>query len=111
MALKQLAKAQWQPYFDRVSQVLGNAKRARIEVVGTRRGDQVEGENLELFGISYDPAKETFMVVTGVVQHTVFRPRQIYVDHDAEWLHSLEVVDEAGEQHIVILKDPLLLPG
>lgn len=77
MALMQLERPQWQPYFDRLSQALGGARRARVEVVALRLGDQVEGENLALFGFSYDPAKDAFTVAAEGVEHTISRPREI----------------------------------
>ena len=41
MVLTQLAKPEWQDYFDGVSKVLG-AKLVEIEVTGLGLGDQVE---------------------------------------------------------------------
>jgi hypothetical protein len=63
MPLTQLGKSQWQPYFDRVSRTLGDTKRVHIEVAGLSLGDQVEAESLPLFGLSYDPKKDAFIVI------------------------------------------------
>lgn len=111
MPLTQLGKSQWQPYFDRVSRTLGDAKRVDIDVTGLGLGHQVEAQWIPLFGLSYDPNNNVFAVVAEGVEHMIRDPKHIHVDHDAEWLHSLEVIDAAGDHHIVTLKDPLRLPA
>lgn len=111
MPLTQLGKAQWQPYFDRVSRSLAGAKRVEIEVIGLGLGRQVEADWVPLFGLSYDPHDDMLAVVAEGIEHMIRHPSQIHVDQDVEWLHSLEVIDAAGDHHIVTLKDPLRLPA
>lgn len=111
MPLTQLAKSQWQVYFDRLSRSLADGKPVDIEVTGLGLGDQVEAEWIPLHGLSYDPKDDVFAVIAEGIRHMILHPKQVHVDHDAEWLHSLEVVDAEGEHHIVTLKDPLLLPA
>jgi len=110
MTLRQLAKPQWQTYFDRVSAALG-AKLVEIEVTGLGLGDQVEAEWIPLVGLSYDPADDLVAVIAEGVRHLIRHPKQIHVEHDTESLHSVEVIDAEGVHHFVLLRDPLSLPA
>jgi len=109
MPRTQLAKPQWQAYFDRVSRTLG-AKRVMIEITGLGLGDQVEAEWIPLLGLSYDPKDDVLVVVGEGLKHLISHPRQIHVEHELDWLQSVEAIDAEGNHHIVLLKDPLSLP-
>lgn len=110
MPLTQLAKPQWQGYFDRFSRQLGS-ERVEIEVTGLGLGHQVEAEWIPLAGISYDPRNDLIAVVAEGVEHLIRKPAQVYVDSDGVWVHSIEVVDAEGNRHIMTLKQPLSLPA
>ena len=110
MPLTQLARSQWQAYFDRVSSALG-AKQVEIEVTGLGLGDQIEAEWIPLFGLSYDPKSDVLSVIAEGIEHRIRHPSQIHVDHEVGWLHSFEATDADGNHHILVLKDPLLLPA
>lgn len=110
MPLRQLAKSQWQAYFDQVSAVLG-AKQVEIEVTGLGLGDQVAADWIPLVGIFYDPKNDLLAIVTEGVNHMIRHPAQIHIDHDFDWLHSIEAVDGEGNHHIILLKDPFSLPS
>lgn len=110
MPLTQLAKAQWQGYFDRISPAL-QGKQVEIEVTGLGLGDLVEAEWLPLLGLSYDPNNDVLAVIAEGVDHMIRHPKQIHIDSDADWLHSLEAIDAEGNHHIILLKDPLTLPA
>lgn len=110
MPLTQLGKTQWQPYFDRLSRTLG-AKQVHIEVTGLGLGHQVEADYISLTGISYDPKDDVLAVFAEGMEHLIQHPKQVHVDHDLDWVHSIEVVDAAGDQHIIALKEALELPA
>ncbi len=110
MVLTQLAKSQWQDYFDRVSKALG-AKLVEVEVTGLGLGDQVQVEWLPLIGLSYDPKDDILAVAVEGIEHNIQHPKQIHVEQDVESLYSIEAVDAEGEHHILLLKDPLRLPA
>jgi hypothetical protein len=110
MALIQLAKSQWQNYFDRISKELG-AKLVEVEVTGLKLGDQLEVDWLPLLGLSYDPKDDIMVVFVEGIEHNIQHPKQIDVEQDIEGLYSMEVVDDSGEHHIMLLKDPLRLPA
>jgi hypothetical protein len=110
MTLTQLAKPQWQSYFDKVAKAMG-AKLVQVEVTGLGLGDQVQVEWLPLIGISYDPKDDILAVAVEGIEHNIQHPKQIHVEQDMESLHSIEAVDADGDHHILLLKDPLSLPG
>lgn len=110
MPIAQLAKTQWQAYFDRISKALG-ATRVRIEVVGLGLGDQIEADWIPLFGLSYDPKNDLLAVIAEGVDHMIRHPAQIHVDQDLDSVHSVEVVDAEDNRHIILLEGPLALPA
>lgn len=110
MPLNQLSKPQWQAYFDHLSRTLG-AKLVEIEVTGLGLGHQVEADYIPLTGISYDPKDDVLGVFAERLEHVISHPKEVYVDHEVEWVHSIEVIDAEGDRHIIVLKDPLKLPG
>jgi hypothetical protein len=110
MPLRQLARSRWQDYFDRVSASLG-AQRVEIEVTGLGLGNQVAADWIPITGISYDPKDDLLIVFGDRLQHQIRHPRRVDIDHEFEWLHSIDAVDAEGNHHIVQLKDPLSLPA
>ena len=110
MPLNPLSKPQWQAYFDQFSRTLG-AKHVEIEVTGLSLGHQVEADYIPLTGISYDPKDDVLGVFAERLEHVISHPKEVYVDHEVEWVHSIEVVDAEGDRQIIVLKDPLKLPG
>lgn len=110
MPLTQLSKSQWQAYFDRLSRTLG-AKRAEIETAGLGLDRHVEAESVPVARISYDPAGDVLALFGDDFEHIIRHPKEVHIDHEVEWVHGIEVVDRDGERHIIVLKDPLLLPA
>jgi hypothetical protein len=110
MTISKLEKAAWQPYLDKVSKTLVG-KQAEIEVASVKLGDQFEAEWVPLLGISYDPKNDLIEILLEGLDHLIHKPRDIYVDHDAAGLTSLEVIDSDEEQQILKLRDPLMLPA
>jgi hypothetical protein len=110
MALTQLEKSSWKDYFDRVAKVLGT-KLVELEVTSLRLGDQVEVDWVPLIGLTYDPKNDVLSLVVEGIEHNIQHPQQIHVEQDVETLHSIEIKDASGEQHILLLKDPLRLPA
>ncbi len=110
MATRSLAKSQWETYFDQVAKHL-KVSQAEIEVVGMNLGDQVEGEWVPFYGISYDPKDDVVEFVLEGVDHLVHHSEEVYIDEDIEGLRSIEVVGSDGIRHIAKLKEILKLPA
>jgi hypothetical protein len=109
MAPRKLDKAEWRPFFDRVSKLL-IGKRAEIEVASLALGDQVEAEWLPLLGITYDPKDDVIDIALDGLGHLVPHPREVWVDLAVTGLGSIAIVDGEGARQIVQLRDPLMLP-
>ncbi|MES3025455.1 MAG: DUF5335 domain-containing protein [Pseudomonadota bacterium] len=109
MATVQLEKTKWQRYFDAMSKILPNHE-AEIEVNSLAIGAQTETEFAPLLGIVYDPKSDMLEVLLEGWDHTIFSPREVYVDHDGIKLKSLMILDGDGVQQIVRLREPLALP-
>jgi hypothetical protein len=107
---KQLEKSQWRAYFDQMSKALVG-KRAEIEVASLRLGDRIMAEWVPLLGISYDPKDDIFEIALEGVDHLIHKPREVYVEENGLELSSLEVIDAEGVRQIIVLRDPLELPG
>jgi hypothetical protein len=110
MPLRELARAQWQEYFDRASRTLG-AQRVEIEVTGLGLGAQVAAGWIALAGLSYDPKDDALVVFADGLQHVIRHPRRIDIDQEFDWLHGIDAVDAEGNHHIVQLKAPVSLPA
>ena len=102
-------KSRWQAAADLLSRAI-RGQAARLEVVASALGDQVEAEWAPLRGITYDPKDDLFEIQLESVDHLVRHPRQFAVDERAGRAHSLAVVDDAGTQHILQLREPVPLP-
>jgi hypothetical protein len=110
MATRKLDKAAWRGFCDRISKALVG-KRAEIEVASLALGDQVKAEWLPLLGITYDPKNDILDVALDGVDHVVKAPRALHVDEEALGaLVNLEIVDGEDVRHIIVLRDPLMLP-
>jgi uncharacterized protein DUF5335 len=106
--LVSVPKAEWGPFFDRMSKgLLG--KLAEIEVASLDLGDQIEAEWLPMIGITYDSADDLLDVALDRVDHLIHHPREIVVEEAPEGLVSVAVVDADGTRQIVRLKQPLML--
>ncbi|RJG06093.1 hypothetical protein D3870_08815 [Noviherbaspirillum cavernae] len=108
--ISKVEKTAWGPYFDKMSKALEGA-RAEIEVDSLQLGSQIEAEWVPLLGITYDPKSDIVELVMEGLDHMIHHPREVYVDHDAAGMTSLEVIDDEDVRQIVRLHDPLLLPS
>ena len=110
MAARTLAKPEWQSYCDRISKGL-TGKRARIEVIGLKVGDQIAAEWVPLLGLTYDSKDDLLEIALEGLDHLIGKPRAISVDDGPEGLASMEIVDSDGRRQILKLMDPLMLPA
>ena len=80
-------------------------------MTGLGLGHQVEADYIPLTGISYDPKDDVLGIFAERLEHVISHPKEVYVDYELEWVHSIEVVDAEGDRHIIVLKDALRLPA
>ena len=109
MATAKLDKAAWQKTFDQMSKSLLVGKQVEIEVTGLHIGDQIEQEWIQLLGISYDPKNDLIEILVEGLDHLIHKPREVWVDHGAVGLASMEVVEADDVRQIIRLREPLKL--
>jgi hypothetical protein len=102
MSTRKLEPSTWRSYFDWVSKHLP-AMRARIDVVDTDLGDQIETEWLPIDGLSYDPySRELVVTATDAhIEHHIPDPREIYVLEEVGLPSALEILDGEGRTQIL----------
>lgn len=105
---RKLAQAEWQVYFDRLSEHLAGM-RAEVEINALHLGSQIETEWRLLLGVSYDPHDDLIDVAMEDLDHAVSKPRKLYVEDASGTLECLEIVDEANVHHLVKFREPMLL--
>lgn len=110
MATTKLDKAAWQKTFDQMSKSLLVGKQVDIEVLGRDIGAQVEQKWTQLLGISYDPKDDLIEILVEGLDHLIRKPREVWVDHGAVGLVSMEVIDADDVRQIIRLREPLVLP-
>ena len=102
-------RSNWQAAADLLSRAI-RGQLARLEVAGVALGDQVEAEWAPLLGVTYDPKDDLFEIQLEGVDHLARHPRTFAIRERGGLADSLAVIDEAGTEHIVQLRDPILLP-
>lgn len=91
MQTREIAKADWQVFFDRVSEAL-RGKVIEIEVNSLGLGAQVEATKLSLNGLTYDPRDAAFIVMTDAIEHVIRAPRGIFIADGEAGMQSLEIL-------------------
>jgi hypothetical protein len=61
-------------------------------------------------GIVYDPKDDIIEIALENLDHMIRKPREVFVDQGELGLTSLKATDGDGRQHIVQLREPLMLP-
>lgn len=112
MPTRKIEKQEWKSFFDSLSKVGGlDSKCAEIEVLGLNLGDHIATEWVPMFGVTYDTDDDVLEIGLEGLDHLIHRPKTVHVEESPDGLHSIDVVDEEGIQHIIRLRGPLLLPG
>ena len=102
-------RSEWKPLLDRLSKTL-IGKRAEVEIAALPLGDQVVAEWLPLLGITYDHKDDLVEVAMDGLDHLIRSPREInLLQQDGLW-SAVRIVDAEDLQHIITLKEPLMLP-
>ena len=102
-------KSQWRELCDRLSRALAG-KSAEIEVGSLALGSQIEAEWLPLIGIAYDPREDMIELALEGLDHMIAHPRQLSVQQGPDGVAAILIIDQEGQQQILRLRDPLLLP-
>jgi hypothetical protein len=95
---------------DRVSKQL-NAQTVEVDVASLQLGDQIKADWVRLLGLSYDPHNDAIEIMLDGIDITVPKPREIHFEGSGSHWTALDIRDAEGVQHILELKNPLLLPA
>ena len=110
MHIRKLERDRWKPFFELVSKALVG-KRVEVEVASMKIGDQIEAEWLSLLGIVYEPRSDAICIALEGLELTIQHPREVHGEEPALGLTTMAIVDAEGVLHILLLRDPLMLPA
>jgi len=104
MAVLKPAKADWRPFFDRISRSL-TGRRAEIAIVAPMDGEQIEAEWVPLLGISYDPKNDVIDIILDGLDHRIAQPQSVISEERGQEFYSLEIVDRDGVSQSVLVRE------
>ncbi|MFT4079175.1 DUF5335 domain-containing protein [Rhodomicrobium lacus] len=104
-----LEKRDWQPLLDHISRSEG-AYKVTIEVDRADIGAQVQVENVDFRGVSYDPKDDDIAIDAGAIEHRIHKPKDLSVAVEGSELISLEILDENHAVNSIKFKPRLNLP-
>jgi hypothetical protein len=107
---QKLDKVELRELFDRVTKQL-KTQTVEVDVASLQLGDQIEADWVRLLGLSYDPHDDAIEIMLDGIDITVPKPREIHFDGTGSRWTALDIRDADGVQHILELKEPLLLPA
>ncbi|MBT3069453.1 DUF5335 domain-containing protein [Rhodomicrobium sp. Az07] len=110
-----LEKRDWQPLLDHISRSEG-AYKVTIEVDRADIGAQIQVDNVDFRGVSYDPKNDDIAIDAGSLEHRIHKPTDLSVAVEGAELVSLEVLGEDKAVTSISFKPrlnmpDLLLPG
>ena len=107
---QKLNKDELRELCERVTKQL-KAQMVEVDVASLQLGDQIKADWVRLLGLSYDPQNDAIEIMLDGIDITVPKPREIHFDGSGSHWTALDIRDAEGLQHILELKDPLLLPA
>jgi hypothetical protein len=108
MKPESLAQGEWKSFFDRLSKSI-DGKHVRIEVRSLEIGSQVEVDDLQLFGVTYDPKGDLIEVAMDGLDHMIRGPKEIEIIRGAKGVEAINIVNRDGQEQLVKLCEPLQL--
>jgi hypothetical protein len=102
-------KPRWTEATAKLSEAI-HGQPARLSVGALSIGMQEEIVWKPLLGLTYDPKDDLFDVQFEGVDHLVRHPRQFDFLEQAGQASSFAIIDADGAEHIVIFRDPIVLP-
>ena len=107
---QKLNRTQLRELLDRVNKQLKDQP-VQVDVASLQLGDQIQAEWILLLGLRYDTEDDAVEIILEGIDVTISKPREIHFDGVGSQWDALDILDAEGVQHIVELKDPLLLPA
>jgi hypothetical protein len=110
MATRELARAEWRRFCDRVSKALVG-QRVELDIASLELGDRVEARWLPLLGVVYEARGDVLEIVLQGVGHSVLAPREIHLEETERGLVSIDIVSNDETVQTLRLREPLRLEG
>ncbi len=107
MAIRKLARQQWQAFFDH----LPGAHYATLDVTSPDVGARVRERATLLSAITYEPRTQLLAIWCEGAEHLVWRPEEVYVDDPFGGLAKLAVRRDDGGLQIIALRPLRRLPA
>jgi hypothetical protein len=108
MPFRNLARAEWKPYFDRISrELVVTPVTVQVRIEAPELGNVIQDQGLKCRGLVYSDRDESFEVHSDRHSHRVHQPGEIRVDERRNALQRLEVIDAEGRHHVVELERPI----
>jgi hypothetical protein len=102
---KELNKAEWGPFLERLSTFLSGSGAAGGK--GSLFVVRPAVLSAPIIGVTYDPKDDEVDVAFEAHDHLVHKPVQIFIDEAADGVTALEVVDAEGTRHVLEPYTPL----
>ncbi|SMO63479.1 DUF5335 family protein [Fodinibius sediminis] len=108
MAIKQINKEDWQPFFDSFSHKYlkdDQPEYAEIRILSAESGAQPQTEWLVLEGLTFNAKEDLLDIRVEGLNRMILNPSQVYVDEDTDgWITSMEIVESDGTKDIIELR-------
>jgi hypothetical protein len=108
MKTESLAQCDWTAFFDQLSKSIVG-KHARIEVRSLEIGSQVEVDDLQLFGVTYDPKSDLIEVAMDGLDHMIRGPKEVKIIRGEKGVEAIDIVNRDGQEQLLKLCEPLQL--
>jgi len=106
MSMRELARAEWRRYCDRVSKQLAG-QRVELDVASLELGDRVEARWLPLLGVVFDARGDVLEIALDGVGHSILAPRGIHLEETERGLVSIEIVSANDTVETLRFREPL----
>lgn len=108
MKTLRLKKDKMENYFNTMSNFL-EGKEAIIDVVSLDIGDQIQADNVTLFGVVYDPKNDILEIALDGLDHIIHNPHDVYVVEGDAGIEAVGAIDNNGREQIIKFSDPIML--
>jgi Family of unknown function (DUF5335) len=108
MPMRELTRAEWRPFCDRVSKSLGG-RQVELDVASLDLGDRVASRWLPLQGIVFDPRADALSIALDGVGHSILAPREVHLEETERGIVSIEIIAADESVETLRFREPLRL--
>ncbi len=104
MSTKKIEQYEWKNFFDKFSKE-HKTTLVTLEVISSEIGDQTEIRLQPLKGLSIDSKSDSLVVFTEDINHSIYHPKDIFVEERDESRITIEILDQDNNIQILQLQD------